>query len=327
MNKKPLFTIVTPTWNRCNYLNRVYEGLKKQTLRDFEWILCDDGSTDDTPNIIKSIVKDSTFPITVIKSDIRIGKARMDNMAISAANGDLIIFNDSDDYLVDKALECIYLEWKNISNNNLVEKYIGLTALCSTIEGVPISSYPEDFPIDTSWNYMRQELGVKGDMIYVVRADIMKKNLFPEVDYYIPESVIWSKLGGMKTRVIRESLLIKEYQSENCVSFSGKMQYTRGYAHAISEGRKIQSGQHRKNMFDSVYEMVTYVRYSIHGGISTPSMINTWPDNISKFLIFFIYPISYLLSLRDLYHKKVVKTHIGFDLAVKNAVITKEIFR
>jgi hypothetical protein len=80
-------------------------------------------------------------------------------------------------------------------------------------------------------------------------------------------------------------------------------------------------------MFDSVYEMVTYVRYSIHGGISTPSMINTWPDNISKFLIFFIYPISYLLSLRDLYHKKVVKTHIGFDLAVKNAVITKEIFR
>ena len=56
-----LFTIFTPTFNRAHTLHRVYNSIKKQTLKDYEWLIIDDGSTDNTKNLISKWNKKITF--------------------------------------------------------------------------------------------------------------------------------------------------------------------------------------------------------------------------------------------------------------------------
>ena len=60
---KPLVTILTPSYNRAHTLPRVFESLKKQSFQDFEWLIIDDGSTDDTGNLVKRFQQEADFDI------------------------------------------------------------------------------------------------------------------------------------------------------------------------------------------------------------------------------------------------------------------------
>src|SRR5260370_42664596 len=82
----PFFTVFTPTYNRAHTLHRVYDSLRAQTLRDFEWLVVDDGSTDDTPGLITQWTKATDFPIRYFKQG-RSGKHFAHNLAVREARG------------------------------------------------------------------------------------------------------------------------------------------------------------------------------------------------------------------------------------------------
>ena len=63
------FTVFTPTFNRAASIHRVYESLKSQTFRDFEWLIVDDGSEDDTAILVGNWIKETDFPITYMKQN------------------------------------------------------------------------------------------------------------------------------------------------------------------------------------------------------------------------------------------------------------------
>jgi glycosyltransferase involved in cell wall biosynthesis len=73
----PLLSILTPTWNRGAYLERVWKGLESQTYRNFEWIVANDGSSDNTKDVINELARKSDFPVIFIDADMRIGKPIM----------------------------------------------------------------------------------------------------------------------------------------------------------------------------------------------------------------------------------------------------------
>ncbi|MCE2923619.1 MAG: glycosyltransferase family 2 protein, partial [Roseomonas sp.] len=62
----PLFTVFTPSYNRAHTIHRVYESLQQQTFRDFEWLVVDDGSTDNTKSIVEAWKKEAPFPIRYV---------------------------------------------------------------------------------------------------------------------------------------------------------------------------------------------------------------------------------------------------------------------
>ena len=105
MNSKPLFSVIIPTYNRGEKLKRALESVIKQTYSDYEIIVCDDGSNDNTKEIIADY---SSFDnLKYIWNENWGGPARPRNIGIKNAKGTWICFLDSDDWWYPNKLEVV----------------------------------------------------------------------------------------------------------------------------------------------------------------------------------------------------------------------------
>ena len=309
-NNNITFSILTPTWNRCAYLSRVYKGLMEQSYRSFEWIVADDGSTDGTEVLIRHLASYADFPVKYIRADRHVGKIRMDNKAVEQAKGLLVIWCDSDDYLLPNALERLWETWNTIP---ILERaqYVGITALAATKKGHIENPFPNiDFK-DISWNDLTELHHVTGDMVFCVRSDILKAHPFPEVDLYIPESVVWTSIGYRIARLLSEALLIKEYHVGHAVSFTNTMNYNRGRAYAMAETVKnLQNYQ--QSWLSRIWRLTLFIRYSIHGEISVKEAREIWGNNSDHLSYWLIFPIACLVAAKDRLQGKVRWSHREF---------------
>ena len=98
------FSVFTPVFNRGGLLSRVYDSLQKQTFKEFEWIIVNDGSTDDSDTVIKKIIENAVFPSTYIYLEHNSGKHIAQNRAVDVAKGEMFVPLDSDDYIIAEAL-------------------------------------------------------------------------------------------------------------------------------------------------------------------------------------------------------------------------------
>ena len=170
-----LLTILTPTYNRGNLLKQCYESLEKQSLKDFEWLVIDDGSQDDTRDIIAEISKESSFPIRYYYKPNG-GKHTALNLGFQQIKGTLTIILDSDDRLTEDAVETIKLSWNKYKN---VQNLSSIAFLrCYSDKKIVGDLFPED---EFKSNHIdcRINFGVKGDKSEVYITKILQKYTFP----------------------------------------------------------------------------------------------------------------------------------------------------
>jgi glycosyltransferase involved in cell wall biosynthesis len=304
------FSILTPTWNRANYLQRVYDGLAAQTLISFEWIVADDGSKDDTEFVVKRLAEKSRFPIIYIRADRHVGKIRMDNAAVRQARGRFILWCDSDDWLLPDALKRLWETWNSIPDDRR-EEYVGITALAATDSGAIANPFPDVVFKDVSWNDLAEVHFVTTDMLYCARADALKAHPFPEVDMVIPESVVWTVLGHRLARLVPKVLKIVEYEVNHAISFSGIMSYNRGRAHALAATESILKS-YRRSPKVRAWRLITYIRYCLHGDVTLGQAKKLWGSNSNHLSFYFAFPFALALAFRDRLQGKVKKTHLEF---------------
>ena len=107
----PIFSIITPTYNRANLLKRCGESILNQSFGDFEWIIIDDGSIDNTKEVINSF-KDPRIVFFSFSQNQGVNVAR--NKGLDLAKGKYLFYVDSDDLLLPDALEIIYNIWQKV---------------------------------------------------------------------------------------------------------------------------------------------------------------------------------------------------------------------
>ena len=212
-----MLTIFTPTYNRAHTLPRLYESLKRQTSRDFEWLVIDDGSNDDTETLFNQWLKEApTFNIRYLKVENR-GKNRALNLGIKHAAGDYFMILDSDDLLTDDAVEFSNDKIKQIEYN---DDFIGISGKRADINtGKPIGlkgdSYAEDGYFDCS-NLERYKYGLERDMAEVFITDKLRKYEFKvwPGEKFTPEEVVWNQMAleGYKLRWYNKITYLCEYQ-------------------------------------------------------------------------------------------------------------------
>lgn len=112
-SSSPTLTIITPTYNRAHTLSACFNALARQTCRDYQWIIVDDGSTDGTEELIESFAADGGVPFDYIRKRNG-GKHTALNAAHRYIKGKYVTVLDSDDVLAPNAVETIITEWKNM---------------------------------------------------------------------------------------------------------------------------------------------------------------------------------------------------------------------
>lgn len=206
-----MLSIITPTYNRAHTLSTVCESLKRQSNKNFEWVIVDDGSIDDTDIIVKKFFDcDNGFEIKYYKKENG-GKHTALNLAYQYISGEVVLILDSDDYLTDYAVETISADWEKYKNDYGV---CGLSYLKGYSDGGIIGDkFPFEYYIASSVD-CRINKNVRGDKAEVFRSELLKQNPFPvfKDEMFLGESVVWTALGyKYKTVHINKLIYLCEY--------------------------------------------------------------------------------------------------------------------
>ncbi|MCM1182641.1 MAG: glycosyltransferase family 2 protein [Roseburia sp.] len=189
-------TIFTPTYNRGYILPVLYHSLQQQTFKNFEWIVIDDGSTDNTEELLEDWKnKEKDFPIIYKKTENG-GKCRAINRGVELAESKAFFIVDSDDYLLSDAIEKV-CEWFGSIEDD--ERFAGVSGLRGLSQEIPIGGWPKfDSPyVDCSY-FDRGKYGLLRDKAEIYKTSILKQYTFPEYEgeKYITPSIIWDAIAG-----------------------------------------------------------------------------------------------------------------------------------
>jgi glycosyltransferase involved in cell wall biosynthesis len=170
----PILTIFTPTYNRAYILHKCYESLKKQSNKEFIWLIIDDGSSDHTEELVRSWVEDNIISIRYYRQDNQ-GMHGAHNTAYNLIDTELNVCIDSDDYMPDDAVEKIVSFWREHGSED-IGGIIGLD--CNHSRDIIGTELPKDIHTSTLFN-LYHKYGVKGDKKLVYQTKLTKKYPYP----------------------------------------------------------------------------------------------------------------------------------------------------
>lgn len=233
------FTILTPTYNRADLLVRLFGSLTRQTFRDFEWIVVDDGSTDSTEETVLHFQQAADFEIKYIYQPNG-GKHRAINAGMRITDGELVFIADSDDYLAPDSLDACNEVERSIPEDSK-QMFAGICGLDGyDINRIVGTTYTSQEFLDIT-QFERVKYGISGDKKEVFYAKILREYPFPEIkdEKFITESIVWNRIAasGLKLRYFNRIIYIVEYQNEGISANQGKhlIGSPKGWAIAINE--------------------------------------------------------------------------------------------
>ena len=196
----PFISILTPTYNRGKLLLPLYESLKNLTFEDFEWLIVDDGSEDDTEQYalswIAHNIENTEFPIRYIKKSNG-GKHTAINRGVREANGELILILDSDDTLPADSLATIAQYYEQCKG---YKDCAGVCGLMAHHDGQLIGTgFPKDPMYESALQFRYAKKGnVTGDLLEVYKTSVMREFPFPEIENekFCPESLVWNRIAN-----------------------------------------------------------------------------------------------------------------------------------
>lgn len=192
---KPFLTVFTPAYNRAHTLPRTYESMKQQKNTDFIWLIVDDGSSDNTAELVRQWQKEENgFEIRYIYKENG-GMHTAHNTAYAHIDTELNTCIDSDDALAPDAVQIIFDAWQQVKDKG----YAGLLALDAEFDGKLIGrGFPEGLTQTTLGGYYRN--GGAGDKKLILRTDIVRR--YPPYPTFKGERFV--PLGSLYTMIDRD---------------------------------------------------------------------------------------------------------------------------
>lgn len=210
--KNSYITIFTSTYNRRQLIERLYQSLLFQTQKNFEWLVVDDGSTDDTEIFFESLLSEQQpFSILYIKQENG-GKHRAINNGIKKASGELFFIVDSDDYITENAIEKIN-HWATTLDDS--HKWAGIAGLRGQTKNRVLGQHNSLYKYIDTKNSERRKFNLLGDKAEIYFTEILKKYPFPEIpgENFISEEIVWNAIArdGYYLRWFNEIIYICDY--------------------------------------------------------------------------------------------------------------------
>lgn len=231
-------TYFTPTYNRANLLQALFLSLCKQTNKNFIWLIVDDGSTDNTKEVVNDFIKKD-----LIRIDYHYKENGGKNTAIDYSNQvcttEYIACIDSDDYIEDRTTEVLYSKFDLCKNDDIVG-LVGPRKILNT--GM---EYSWDINDRLMYFYdLNKYMENIPDTFLIFKTKIVKQFSFPKIEgeKFITESVFYNKFFyDYKFLIFSEKLYISEYMADGYTNQGLKLfvKNPKGYAYALKQNTFI----------------------------------------------------------------------------------------
>lgn len=215
---KKLITVFTPSYNRKKQLYKCYESLRSQTCHNFVWLIVDDGSSDNTSELVEKWQKDTTLFQIIYDYKENGGLHTAYNRGIELANTELFICIDSDDWMPKDAIEKIVNIWNMISDKN----YVGIMGLDFYENGTCVG---QEFPQNVSEMFLYEKLTkykTTGDKKMIHRTELLKKvapmPIFLNEKNFNPSYMMYQLDRYGKLYVTNDCFCVVDYQPDGMSS-------------------------------------------------------------------------------------------------------------
>lgn len=262
-NRDKLLSVITPTYNRAVFLEKCYRSLLGQSCKQFEWIIIDDGSTDNTETLVDQFISNSAgFEITYVKKENG-GKHTALNESHTYIHGEYVLILDSDDTLTDDAVGLVLKGWERYDTNSSIGVLIFLRG--KSVDDPLAYAKDENIPVDLL-RYKRVCVH-SSDCCEVIRTELFKKYPFPvyKNERFMSEGVLWHRVARThKCVYINKVIYICEYQ-EGGLTKSGRAMRIKNPLGGMLNSELNMS---RKNYFKlRVKNGMLYVCYGFFAGL------------------------------------------------------------
>lgn len=208
-----ILTIFTPTYNRAKFLPKIYDSLLSQKCYDFEWLIIDDGSIDNTKSVVEKIIaKSFKFPIRYIYKENG-GKHTAINLAAKEANGKFILWLDSDDRILRNSLAPFIEKLRQAERFENISAVVGLR-LGEDMK--PLGTYVPTEDNDVKFLNFITKKKVRGDYSWAIKKEILRQYSYPVYpkEKFCTEGVVLNRISEKyKTRFVNVPVIIGDYIS------------------------------------------------------------------------------------------------------------------
>lgn len=224
----PFVTVLTPTYNRAHTLPRVYESLVKQSFKDFEWLIIDDGSSDGTRELIDTYKAAASFSIRYYYKENG-GRHTALNYALDKISSEYVINLDSDDALTDNALQLVYNAWKSIPPQDS-DRFWCVSGRCIEASSRRMIGklYPFHINLLTGRAQHKEIQKYPGEKSCCRKAAILREFPFPEFSdtKFVSEGMVWEKINKYYDQFCTNDVFRIYYTDSNDSLTSGNMHST-----------------------------------------------------------------------------------------------------
>lgn len=302
-----MITVFTPAYNRAYCLRRLFTSLQEQTSHDFEWLVVDDGSTDETEELCFEFAEEANFPFRYIRQK-NAGKHVAINRGCSEANGDWFFIVDSDDFLPSSSIETTKAYLSTVADN---PRFAGVAGLRARPDGTWIAGpgkgindvepnvrdlFSKEYIDATSQDY-RCKLKMPGDRAEVVRTELVRKYPFPsfEGERFVSEYYLWQSIAeeGLMLRWFNKPTYYGDYLEDGLTMNVRDVMRRNPLGRSFVDNFIIGSHAPIKMKLNSA---VNYVRYGRFGGKAVSELIH---DARNKPLMLLGLPVALALPLKE----------------------------
>lgn len=279
MNKK--LTIFTPTYNRAHTLPALYQSLSAQDSHDFHWLVIDDGSTDNTDELIRQWKEEKKIEITYIYQE-NSGKTRAHNRAVQLCQTPLFVCVDSDDILASPTAVSDSLNFWN-DHAALAERsdVSGMVSYKKMVNGTN-AEFPDGMELSTLAGLYAA--GFKGEANLLFKTEVLRHYLFPEIEgeKFVTEDYVHNQLDQTyQLLLFPHTFQLCEYRSDGFTwnAWDVLFKNPKGYRMYYNQLVELGKGARR-------YNMQMYIACSLLAGDG-----KTFSECSSKGLLLLLFPL------------------------------------
>jgi glycosyltransferase involved in cell wall biosynthesis len=266
-------TVFTATYNRAHTLPKLFQSLQQQGRTDFEWLLIDDGSSDDTHALVTSFKSSSPFPISFYRQ-VNSGKYIALNRGLDLARGTFFFIVDSDDHLLPDTLNRIESLFESVSDDRSFCGVAGRKLFPDhSLIGSPL---PAD-TLDTSTLELRLKHRVSGDLAEVFLTSIISKYRFPEFhgEKYFAPSYLYNLVSqNYRIRYTSIPFTVCEYLPDGLTAQNVNLRYS---SPTCASTFYSQYARYDLGTLEKLKTYTNYWRFSLSRGVSFKTLLHEVP--------------------------------------------------